>query len=145
MSQPGAEGTEPAGGAGNGGAGNGGAGNGGAGNGGAGNGGAADATGVLDLATDEPATAIARPVISSTQTVGPGKPIEDLTRLGLAGGLLLILAILVIGTGWVVANYPGKEKAIEAFLKLTFTPVVGLVGSVVGFYFGSRTGSNGSS
>jgi len=57
----------------------------------------------------------------------------------LAGGLLGLLSILTLGTGWFVANYPNKEMAVEAFLKLVFTPLIGLVGSVVGFYFGSRS------
>jgi hypothetical protein len=51
---------------------------------------------------------------------------------------------LTLGTGWFVVNYPAKEKAIEAFLQLVFTPIVGLVGSVVGFYFGARSASGNS-
>ena len=48
---------------------------------------------------------------------------------------MAILAILILGTGWFVVAYPKKEPAVESFLKLVFTPVVGLVGSVIGFYF----------
>lgn len=83
--------------------------------------------------------ATAAPIVPPSESLGSTGTLADWTRLALAGGLLGILAVLTLGSGWFVANYPGKEMAIEAFLKLVFTPLLGLVGSVVGFYFGSRT------
>lgn len=77
-------------------------------------------------------------------TVGPlaiglGKVNKDATmRSHLAIGLLLILAILTFGTGAYVVTNPAEEPAIESFMKLVFTPIVGLVGSVIGFYFGAN-------
>lgn len=86
----------------------------------------------------------ASPAPLATGIVGSVTTLADRARVTLAGGLLGLLIILTLGTGWYVANYPGKERAIEAFLKLVFTPVIGLVGSVVGFYFGSRAATNSS-
>lgn len=65
--------------------------------------------------------------------------VEDWTRVWLAAGLVVLLSILTLGAGLFVAIDPTKQAAIENFLKLVFTPVVGLVGTVLGFYFGSRT------
>lgn len=90
---------------------------------------------------------VAAPLASAADTLGPStKPtITDWARVTLASSLVAILAILTLGTGWFVAVYPGKEPAIESFLKLVFTPIIGLVGSVIGFYFGSHmSGSSGS-
>ena len=95
--------------------------------------------------TTEPGQ-VAAPLASVADIIGPStKPtITDWARITLAGSLLGILAILTLGTGWFVAVYPSKETAIESFLKLVFTPIIGLVGSVIGFYFGSHvSGSSG--
>lgn len=83
---------------------------------------------------------IPAPLAPAREAIGPStKPtITDWARIALAGSLIGILAILTIGTGWFVAAYPSKEAAIESFLKLVFTPIIGLVGSVIGFYFGSH-------
>lgn len=85
------------------------------------------------------------PLAPLEQSLGATATLADWTRLALAGGLLVILAVLTLGTGWFVVNYPTKEKAIQAFLQLVFTPILGLVGSVVGFYFGSRTAAGSRS
>jgi hypothetical protein len=83
---------------------------------------------------------VAAPLTPVGAVVGPlTKPtITDWARIALAGSLIAILAVLTLGTAWFVAVYPSKEPAIESFLKLVFTPIIGLVGSVIGFYFGSR-------
>lgn len=94
----------------------------------------------LDLTKIEPNATPGSPKVGK-QLLGPRR-IDDLARVGLAFALVAILAILILGTGWFVVAYPKKEPAVESFLKLVFTPVVGLVGSVIGFYFGSR-GSSG--
>ena len=85
------------------------------------------------------------PLVSIEQSIGPTtKPtFTDWARISLAGALLAVLAVLTLGTGWFVAVYPAKEGAIVNFLKLVYTPIVGLVGSVVGFYFGSRAAAGG--
>ena len=95
----------------------------------------------LDLTTE--VGAIAQPIKPISESFGSAT-LADWTRVALAGGLLAILAILTLGSAWFVLNYPTKEKAVESFLQLVFTPIVGLVGSVVGFYFGARTVSRDS-
>lgn len=91
----------------------------------------------MDLTKIEPA-ATPGPITTETQFFGRSR-MDDYARVGLAAGLLAILAIVVLGAGWYVAAFPSKEPAVESYLKLVFTPIVGLVGSVVGFYFGSRS------
>jgi hypothetical protein len=98
---------------------------------------------VQDLTKEK--NAVARPITPLSQSLGTAATLADWTRLALAGGLLAILGVLTLGTGWFVANYPDKEKAIEAFLQLVFTPLIGLVGSVVGFYFGTRSSGSAAS
>jgi hypothetical protein len=84
---------------------------------------------------------VAAPLASVDETIGPSTKatFTDWARISLAGALIGILAVVTVGTGWFVAVYPSKEPAIESFLKLVFTPLIGLVGSIVGFYFGSHT------
>ena len=96
---------------------------------------------VQDLTTE--VGAVAQPIRPISQSFGSAT-LADRTRVAMAGGLLGILAILTLGTTWFVAVYPSREKAIESFLQLVFTPIVGLVGSVVGFYFGARSASKDS-
>lgn len=91
---------------------------------------------VLDLTKEEPG---APPAPLTTGVVGSATTLADWTRVALAGSLVGLLAVLALGAGWFAVSYPSREPTIESFLKLVFTPVVGLVGSVVGFYFGSRT------
>jgi hypothetical protein len=98
---------------------------------------------VLDLTAD-PITDAA-PIKTKQELLATPSIWEPLTRVGLAGGLLALLAIVVVGSGVSIIVAPGNEPAIESYLKLVFTPVLGLVSSVVGFYFGHQAGSSGSS
>lgn len=99
----------------------------------------------VNLLQDEPGPSQSpAPLISAEGSEGKKTTIEDYTRVFLAGALVVILAILVVGAGAFVAVYPKNEPSLESFLKLVFTPIVGLVGSVVGFYFGSRGSSSPS-
>ncbi len=58
----------------------------------------------------------------------------------LAGGLLALLAVIIIGSfvslwfGW------ANSEEIDGILTQTLAPVVGLVGAATGFYFGGRVG-----
>lgn len=101
-----------------------------------------------------PANVVAEEDLTHTEQGAPARPLAppltdkptliDWTRLVLAGGLVALLIVLTIGAGVYVATYPSKEPAVESFLKLVFTPIVGLVGSVVGFYFGAHSGTKSS-
>jgi hypothetical protein len=90
----------------------------------------------VDL-TEIEASADPSPLLSGDKLLGAMHP-DDWTRVGLAAGLVILLSLLVLGSGIVIALRPDREAAIESYLKLVFTPVVGLVASVTGFYFGSR-------
>ncbi len=93
----------------------------------------------LDLIAEEPTeSANPTPPVPASQLVGRKKRLEDWARVGIAGILVALLALLVLSSGLVVMAYPEREPAIESFLKLVFAPIIGLVGSVIGFYFGSR-------
>jgi hypothetical protein len=92
----------------------------------------------LDLTEQEPsapARPLSYPAFSAARTV-------TVTRIWLAGSLVGVLAVLTLGTAWFVVRDPKAEPAVEAFLKLVFTPIIGLVGSVVGFYFGAQSGKD---
>jgi hypothetical protein len=92
----------------------------------------------LDLTEEEP-QAPAQPLqerVLQRRTIHS----DDWARVTLALVLVGLLVILTVGAGLYVATWPEKKQAIEMFLKLVFAPVIALVGSVVGFYFGSRVG-----
>lgn len=91
--------------------------------------------------------------IGSPEGVRSGLKLEQ-TRANIAYGLLAILLLVVLfqvissaalSSGcWVWGSYcPQAEKALSMITSTTqsiFTAMVGLVGSVVGFYFGSKSG-----
>ena len=70
----------------------------------------------------------------------PG-PTRERVRGWLAGGLSVLLAVIVLGSGVTVAVNPKRLTVMVELLKLVFAPVVGLVGSVLGFYFGAQAAS----
>jgi hypothetical protein len=93
----------------------------------------------LNLLSEEPRASVnPSPLVPASHLVGRKKRLEDWARVGIAAILVALLFLLVLSTGVVVMFYPEREPAIESFLKLVFAPVIGLVGSVIGFYFGSR-------
>jgi hypothetical protein len=87
-----------------------------------------------DLTASEP---LAPTDVLGSTGLGKQSTLIEWTRVGLAASLVLLLAVLTLGAGWYTVHSPQNEPQIEAFLKLVFTPVIGLVGSVVGFFFGS--------
>jgi hypothetical protein len=66
---------------------------------------------------------------------------QERTRTGFAYLLLALLftivltAFLAYGTKW------GDLQGMSDFLERVFTPIVGLLGTVVGFYYGQQTQS----
>ncbi|HEY9418459.1 MAG TPA: hypothetical protein VIQ30_27155 [Pseudonocardia sp.] len=89
----------------------------------------------LDLTGDDPDSA--HPLGAGVQRQGAHS--VDQTREYLAYSVVGLLALLTLGSTTWVLIWPANEPAIEAILKIVFTPVIGLVGSVVGFYFGAQT------
>jgi hypothetical protein len=96
--------------------------------------------GSLDL-TREPnlatTTALLEPSIQSIK-------FDDLARILLAFVLVGLLAFIIIITSIYAVTMPKDEPTIESYLKIVLSPIIGIVGSVVGFYFGARSASKGS-
>lgn len=69
---------------------------------------------------------------------------DDAARVILAFVLVGLLAFVVILTTIYAVTGNAKEEAtIESYLKIVLAPIVGIVGSVVGFYFGAKSQSSG--
>lgn len=64
---------------------------------------------------------------------------RDQTRSIVAGALILLLIAIVILPFVLLAIKAIDIVALDTLLKIVFAPVVGLVGSVIGFYFGSQS------
>jgi hypothetical protein len=67
-------------------------------------------------------------------------------RAGIAYLLILAVIGIVFYAGWIFANdvtgAPARSMAdLQAFLSAVLTPIIGLVGTVVGFYFGEKAAS----
>jgi len=88
----------------------------------------------IDLTVEEP-TATAKPKVGYSQVLAEH---GQHARMFIARTLIIVLAIVVIGSTALVAYFPQREPALESYLKLVFTPLVTLVSSVIGFYFGSH-------
>jgi hypothetical protein len=65
---------------------------------------------------------------------------DDAARVGLAFILVGLLAFVVIVTTIaVVTGKASQETTVDAYLKVVLSPIIGIVGSVVGFYFGAKS------
>ena len=109
-------------------------------------------TGTIILSAVAPSGASNRVSPGSPDGVGGGFMLEA-TRANIAYGLLAILLLVVLaqvissaalsGGCWVWGSYcPQAKEALTMISGATssiFTAMVGLVGSVVGFYFGSKS------
>ena len=69
----------------------------------------------------------------------------DMARIGLSLLLVGILAFVVVVSMVAVWTNSKNEAAIEALLKVILSPIIGLVGSVVGFYFGAKASGSSAS
>ena len=63
---------------------------------------------------------------------------ED-TRTLIATALVVLLGLVVIGIGAGIMIWPDKIGVFEKYLTMVFAPLVGLVGTVSGFYFGEKS------
>jgi hypothetical protein len=73
----------------------------------------------------------------------PG-PAREAVRGAIALALIVILAIIVILPLVLLWIHPERANDIHDLLSFLFTPVVALVGSATGFYFGSQLRTNES-
>jgi VIT1/CCC1 family predicted Fe2+/Mn2+ transporter len=64
---------------------------------------------------------------------------RESTRGILAAGLLGLLGVLVVAAPVLLATNQLSGDEVESLAQLILTPLVGLVGSVIGFYFGGVT------
>lgn len=64
---------------------------------------------------------------------------QETTRAWIAGGLLALLAVLIIATFWSILFGKAEWSNIKDPVSYLLTLLVGLVGTVVGFYFGARS------
>jgi len=68
---------------------------------------------------------------------------DDAARVILAFVLVGLLAFVVILTTiYAVTGNAKQEATIESYLKIVLSPIIGIVGSVVGFYFGAKSQSS---
>ncbi len=93
---------------------------------------------VLDQAQlAEQATQVQRDVLSVARS-------QERTRRYIAYGLLGLLVVLSLA-GVIAMFIDSLElQRVKDVMGIIFTSVVGLVGSVVGFYFGARTAESAS-
>jgi hypothetical protein len=70
---------------------------------------------------------------------------REQTRMYLAGGVVgLLFVVVALIFGWYFPNHNNKD-GLTALVTGVMTPLVGLAGTVLGFYFGSvGTGSGGT-
>ena len=69
----------------------------------------------------------------------------DMARIGLSLILTGILAFVVAFAVLSVWANGRHEPSVEALLKVILSPIIGLVGSVVGFYFGAKASGGSTS
>ena len=111
----------------------------------------------LDLSNEQDLSSLSvlKAGISATNSGGTGTTLgaptlqknkwDDVARVTLAFILVGLLAFVVILTCIYAVTGNAKEEAtIESYLKIVLSPIIGIVGSVVGFYFGAKSsqGSN---
>ena len=95
-----------------------------------------DPYGNLDF-TDEPVSE-ERLETAGTIPYDPGRD-REMIRGYLAIGILIILAVVVVGAFLTVWLDLGTREDLDLILTALLSPVVGLFGAVSGFYYGSRT------
>lgn len=66
------------------------------------------------------------------------RPQEDAARRNLAYGLVALLGVVAVLSLVPLLCYPDKVERVEAILQIVLTPLVALVASATGFYFGAK-------
>ena len=94
---------------------------------------------VLDLTQEEPDPAKREPARPRAgREYDPG-PARERTRGYLAGGLTVLLGLIIVLAFLLVFTDEATVKQTKELLGVVLTPVIGLVGTVVGFYFGEKS------
>jgi len=69
---------------------------------------------------------------------------RDWVRLVVTVSLLAMLAFLIVWACFETKSWPDHWNQTKEMLQIILPALIGLIGSVIGFYFGSSTKSNGS-
>jgi hypothetical protein len=113
-----------------------------------------DSTGLE--AEEAPSPGLSSPELVETGAPEPGLPTVQLRTYGPAYGeatarilvavLLLLNLALTLLLPWVAlaADWVETVDEVEKLLSILLAPIVGLVGSAVGYYFGVRQGGSGT-
>lgn len=64
---------------------------------------------------------------------------HDLVRLVVAVGLLTILGYVVVFSTLEAASYPAHWSQTKEMLQIILPALIGIIGTVIGFYFGTTT------
>jgi len=70
---------------------------------------------------------------------------RDWVRLIVTVGLLAILAFVVIWACFETSSWPDHWNQTKEMLQIVLPALIGLIGSVIGFYFGTSSRSNDAS
>jgi hypothetical protein len=64
---------------------------------------------------------------------------RDYVRLIVTVGLLAMLFIVIASACWESASWPNHWQQTKEMVQTILSPLIGLIGSVIGFYFGAST------
>jgi hypothetical protein len=68
----------------------------------------------------------------------------DWVRMIVTLGLLVMLGWVIVWASFESASWPNRWAQTKEMLQITLPAITGLLGSVIGFYFGSNTNSSGA-
>lgn len=89
----------------------------------------------LDLTDDRPAQSPSEP---QAAPYNPAKHRENM-RGWLAVVLVGVVALVIVFAGCALWHGKIEIAELQAFLQIIFTPLIALVGSVIGFYYGGKS------
>ena len=88
-------------------------------------------------------TSVPKPPLGAEDKVYSPERQRDRVRLVVAVGLLAILGYLVIFATMEAASYPAHWTQTKEMLQILLPAVTGIIGTVIGFYFGSAAVGRG--
>ena len=95
----------------------------------------------LDL-TAEPQTPRAAGFAQRDLAIGPYDPtrLREGVRSWIAGALVALFVLVILGLIWGVMSGRIPPEQLQAIGATVISPLVGLLGAVLGFYFGEQHG-----